>query len=353
MLSAVLAVSLIYSGSLTTAQTTDYYFSYQDPESDPVGYIPNYEICGNSCSDCADGAVQCLARNYTDLCYEPDIETCCQDVYGTACLKGFYCAYNPDNVAYCCQEDRSLDDCANLFNEDLSDSEISEHEPSTVYVTRVMTATVKPTELANFATNSRVVQEADRTPPPKLPGVTASNKKAPDEGLSTGAKAGIAIGVIFSVSLIAGAAALFIIHRRRKKSYNPVGDFPEHVPMFGHSKPPSVSHGAPGSYEPTQYVAQPRDEKLSLATPTLPTSSVGPNFDHSTVTSRSVPPQPSLTPTYYQDIASSASRSVSPQQSVLSPFPPPGSGPQFAHIAPAELPSHDERIFELPEEGRK
>jgi hypothetical protein len=106
----LLLPTVLSGASFVAAQTTtapEFWWSYPPGDNytadNPQGYDPIFEVCGTSCSDCREGAKRCHADEFTNICYEPAAgETCCQDLYGTACIEGYYCAYNPAEVAYCC-----------------------------------------------------------------------------------------------------------------------------------------------------------------------------------------------------------------------------------------------------------
>ncbi|KAF2731298.1 hypothetical protein EJ04DRAFT_514714 [Polyplosphaeria fusca] len=348
MLSTAVSALLVSSAAVASAQ--DFWWSYPPDNNYTVpAYDPMFEICGTSCSDCRENATQCYSSEFTNICYEPQAaETCCQDIYGTACGEGYYCAYNPSEVAYCCESGTSVDDCGKVVEDSLSTA-VGGAEATRV-ITVTPTAAFQPT-----STGATQVDRPNRTPAPKIPGFNANSNnnnnngtKTEESGLSTGDKIGIAVGAVGGVGLLAAAVAFFIAHRRHKKQpkYNAmggVGGVGGHNPANQMLMPPQfggapVPMHAPSAYEPMKH-AQEQQQPLMMGTAVAPGPAMSPFHDTHAVPDRSVSPQPSLysVPPMYQDSPSGA---ISPPKGGM-PYvaggmamqtPPPPPVPAFVEL---------------------
>jgi hypothetical protein len=196
-----------------------------------------------------------LFQEFTNICYEPSLgETCCEDVYGTACVDGWFCAYDSGNFAYCCQNTTNVDECGKFLNLTESLASTKADDRVTVTATAIFSPTAAPT---SSGASQVVVSRPSRTP---IPGITNSNNNgtASNDELSTGTIVGISVGSVAGVAVIAVAA--FLLMRRRKKNvpYNQIGGgtqgtqhFPPAVPgSYAPHTPAQVGLAAPGAYEP-------------------------------------------------------------------------------------------------------
>ncbi|KAF2663026.1 hypothetical protein K491DRAFT_672842 [Lophiostoma macrostomum CBS 122681] len=257
--------------ALVAAQTTttdDFWWSYpplsQDYSDPDKGYNPQFAICSNSsCSECSSSGEPgkaCWAEEFTNICYEPSRgETCCEDVYGTACVDAWYCAYDSSNYAYCCENTTSVGDCAGFLNlTDLSSTKAADRV--TVTATAIFSPTVTPT---TSGASQVIVDRPTKTP---VPGVTNSNNAtATKDELGTGAIVGISVGSVAGVAAIAVAALFFLRRRKNNVPYNQIGGgvqptqrFPPAVPgSYGPHTPAQVGLAAPAAYEPMRGGEQP------------------------------------------------------------------------------------------------
>lgn len=99
--------SKVYDHPIDTGSEL-YWWSYNPDNGTvkkPSGYKPKYNQCGLGCEECeAVEAKRCFSYQYRS-CYSPYFgETCCEDMYGTTCEEGYYCAYDGRGQAYCCHE---------------------------------------------------------------------------------------------------------------------------------------------------------------------------------------------------------------------------------------------------------
>ncbi|KAH7123715.1 hypothetical protein B0J11DRAFT_615265 [Dendryphion nanum] len=236
-----------------TSTPPEFWWSYNKENDTTSGYEPVFEVCGDSCSDCADGAKRCHSDEFSNICYEPGLgETCCQDLYGTACNKGFYCAYNDAEVAYCCHKDTSLSKCGDLFDDILSST--SRQAAATVVVTRVFTPSAFLTGTAQSAHS--LAERPGRTSAPRLPTNSKNSHNGTitdNKGLPMGAKIGISVGSFAVFVVLGGVLLFFFLRRRRQSSYKPIGVPLKDQAFLGqHQNNPFLGHTSPNqpTYEP-------------------------------------------------------------------------------------------------------
>ncbi|KAF2463016.1 uncharacterized protein BDR25DRAFT_308013 [Lindgomyces ingoldianus] len=306
MLFIILPVFLLSSASLASAEVaTDYWWSYPPDVNSSTGYNPDFEVCGTSCAECAEDAKRCHADAFSNICYEPaKQETCCNDYYGTACIEGFYCAYDNAEVAWCCENGTNIEDCGSLLEVELKTT--ARAAPTTIVVTSIF---VPP---PTASTDSRVSRPM-RTQPPSLMGNSMShnNGTTASSELSTGAIVGISVGVIGGMGAVIAIVVFFILRRRRNTKYIPVGSHPApNATWVGQHTSPAAAHTA---YEPFKSGVHSYDYQQPLITSA----------------------QPSVPATPYQDSAITHGPSYSGQhEAVAAP----------SHTPPVTLAAH-----ELPE----
>lgn len=212
-----LLVAACWTLSRLTAAQEQFFWSYK-AENTTGSYEPYFEICGSSCEDCNPDAKACFAENWANLCFEPKAgETCCKDQFGTSCYDGYYCAYDEDNVAFCCAEDDEEEDCAKALNISLKDSHDPKKETPTASVTAIFTPAIT-------ASGQSVVPHPERTHAPPLPG-SSKEKGEPDDldvdrDMSMPVKVAIAIGVFVAVAILITLGIMCIIHRRKVARYS-------------------------------------------------------------------------------------------------------------------------------------
>ncbi|KAF2681880.1 hypothetical protein K458DRAFT_406094 [Lentithecium fluviatile CBS 122367] len=271
---------LFLLGALLAASTLaeeQFLWSYM-PENTTRSYEPLFQVCGSSCSDCDPAAKPCFAENWSNLCYEPKLgETCCQDQFGTSCYVGYYCAYDEDNVGFCCAEDDEEEDCAKALNVTLSHSEPQE-APTTVSPTAVFTPSIT-------ASDQSIVHRPERTHLPLMPGTYKGSDHDPEDqeverDVSTAVKIGIAVGAVVGGAILVTLVVMWVLHRRNVSRYAKLGEMKPKGDMHaGHPHPEQRSHVMPAmmpgaahphasAYEPMRN-QPPHDPRASWVSPAV------------------------------------------------------------------------------------
>ncbi|KAF2874744.1 hypothetical protein BDV95DRAFT_563515 [Massariosphaeria phaeospora] len=218
MLPTLIAALVVSSSSVVAAQQ-EFWWSFKPNHTSDEGYDPSFEICGTSCDGCDRSAKQCFSSEFANICYQPDQgESCCKDQYGTACVDGFYCAYNDKAIAFCCEKDTDVEECGHLFDEDLSRAELA--VPTTVIVTEIFDP------VATGTASQSIAARPNRTTPPKLPGNVGHTGKDPDhyeddDGMAVGVRVGIVVGAFVGIAALVALVVFCLMRKRRIRKHPP------------------------------------------------------------------------------------------------------------------------------------